>query len=70
MESLTVDSHGTGASLIIVLGMLMLYMIFEAQKHARGWRFGHEASFITTVGFIISGFELLNKSSILLEFND
>lgn len=40
--------------LIVIFLMLMLYMFFEAFKHKYHLTFGHEASMITLVGFIIS----------------
>jgi hypothetical protein len=56
------------ASIIIILGMLCAYMIFEAQKHSKGFVFGHEASFVTLLGLIISGLEMVNHSKSLLAF--
>ena len=56
------------ASIIIILGMLCAYMIFEAQKHSKRFVFGHEASFVTLLGLIISGLEMVNHSKSLLAF--
>lgn len=53
-------------SIIIILAMLCVYMIFEAQKHSRGFVFGHEASFVTLLGLIIGGIEMyINERSLL-----
>ena len=40
--------------IIIILGMLIIYMGFEAFKHKRDLSFGHEASLVTLIGFGIS----------------
>ena len=53
--------------IIVVFIMLMIYMGFEAFKHKHELTFGHEASLVTLLGFIISwGF---SKAGVL-EFSE
>ena len=40
--------------IIVVFIMLMVYMGFEAFKHKHELSFGHEASLVTLLGFLIS----------------
>lgn len=54
------SGHGSHAHLVfnegivIIFGMLIIYMSFEAFKHKKGLTFGHEASLVTLIGFGIS----------------
>ena len=53
--------------------MLMGFMIFEALRHKNHWTFGHEASFVVVVGFIISAFYIkIGKEEFadIMAFND
>ena len=36
--------------ILVIFGMLMIYMLFEAYKHKKGLKFGHEASLVCIVG--------------------
>lgn len=49
--------------IIVIFFMLMIYMLFEAFKHKKGWRFGHEASLVCVVGTIISAIYMYTGSS-------
>ena len=40
--------------IIVVFVMLMIYMGFEAYKHKYNLTFGHEASLVTLLGFLVS----------------
>ena len=42
------------AGIIAMFVMIMLYMGFEAFKSKHKLAFGHEASFVTLIGFLIS----------------
>ena len=64
----SVEEHGFGASLVIILGMITLYMLFEGIKHERKMVFGHPASYTTLVGLAISGAEFVSESTQLLSF--
>jgi hypothetical protein len=44
------------AGIILVFVMIMLFMGFEAFKSKYKLSFGHEASFVTLIGFLISWF--------------
>ena len=59
--------------IIIIFLMIMIYMGFEAFKHKHHISFGHEASLVTLVGFIVS-YAFLSRSSTefhdLMAFND
>ena len=58
---------------IIIIIMLMVYMGFEAIKHKHKLTFGHEASLVTLLGFIISfAFQLKGSQEFasLMKFSD
>ncbi len=59
----TEEEHGFGASLVIILVMITLYMLFEGMKHEKKMVFGHAASFTTLVGLAISGLEFVSEST-------
>lgn len=42
------------AGTLMLFGLILLYIIISQQKSARGVAFGHEASYIALVGFLIS----------------
>ena len=42
------------AGILIIFFMLMIYMLFEAYKHKKDIKFGHEASLVCLVGLAIS----------------
>ena len=42
------------AGSLIMFGLILCYIIISQQKAARGVAFGHEASYIALVGFLIS----------------
>ena len=42
------------AGSLIMFGLILSYIIISQQKAARGVSFGHEASYIALVGFLIS----------------
>ena len=46
--------HVFNEGIIVIFVMLMLFMLFEAIKHKRHWKFGHEASFVCVVGMLVS----------------
>ena len=51
------EGHGHAvfnAGILIIFGMLMVYMLFEAYKHKYEIKFGHEASLVCLVGLLIS----------------
>lgn len=71
--------HGESSHLIFNEGiiiffiMFMIYMGFEAFKHKHHIAFGHEASLVTLVGFIISYIFLASDQKEfhdIMEFND
>ena len=68
------NSHAVfNAGILIIFGMLMIYMCFEAYKHKKDIKFGHEASLVCLVGLAISAlmwFKEVEEFSELLAFND
>lgn len=65
-----VSDHSYMLSLIIVFCMITLYMLIDGIKHEKKIIFGHEASFVTLFGMLVSGLELVSESSTqILTFN-
>jgi NhaP-type Na+/H+ or K+/H+ antiporter len=65
-----VSDHSFTLTLIIILFMITLYMLIDGIKHERKVIFGHEASFVTLFGIVISGAEMVSESSVaLMSFN-
>jgi NhaP-type Na+/H+ or K+/H+ antiporter len=61
------------AGILIIFFMLMLYMLFEAYKHKKDLKFGHEASLVCVVGLAISAimwFYSIGEFSEMMTFND
>ena len=59
--------------IIVVFAMLMCFMLFEAYKHQKGIRFGHEASLVCVIGIIISAIYTYCGSkefADIMQFND
>ena len=59
--------------ILVIFGMLMIYMLFEAYKHKKGLKFGHEASLVCIVGISISALYVSNGSgefADIMKFND
>lgn len=40
--------------ILVIFGMLMIFMLFEAYKHKNNLKFGHEASLVCVIGILIS----------------
>lgn len=40
--------------ILVIFGLIMIYMLFEAYKAKNGLKFGHEASLVCTIALIIS----------------
>ena len=61
------------AGILIIFFMLMLYMLFEAYKHKKDLKFGHEASLVCVVGLAVSAIMWsysVGEFSDMMTFND
>jgi hypothetical protein len=67
------DQVTFNTGILVVFGLIMTYMLFEAYKNKNGLKFGHEASLVCSMGLAISWFFLAeaesNKFTHMMKFN-
>jgi len=59
--------------IIVIFGMMMIYMLFEAYKHKNNLKFGHEASVVCIIGISISAIYMskgAHEFHDIMQFND
>ena len=63
-----VEEHEVfNVGIIVIFGLLIIFMLFEAFKHKHHLKFGHEASLVCVIGVIISAIYAAKGQQ---EFND
>ena len=60
--------------IIVIFILILMYIFFESWKHQAGFKFGHEASLVTTVGLAVGACALFfeGENTVfqdLMEFN-
>ena len=55
------------AGSLMLFGMIILFIVISQQKAARGVAFGHEASYIALIGFLISLCAWLSNNNMIQE---